>query len=153
VEAELRFGYAVRPGDRCADLGASPGSWTYVAVNRGARVVAVDRSALREDLMRHRLVEFQRGDAFRFRPRQPVDWLLCDVIAPAENTAELLVNWLRHAWCHRFIVTLKVKVSTQSSVLVKLKRDLAPLTSDLFLTRLCANKKEVSAFGAGMPLR
>jgi 23S rRNA (cytidine2498-2'-O)-methyltransferase len=153
VEAELRLGYAVRAGEQCVDLGASPGSWTYVAVNRGARVVAVDRSALREDLMRHRLVEFQRGDAFRFQPRQPVDWLLCDVIAPAENTAELLLNWLRHAWCRRFVVTLKVKDSTQSWVLAKLKRDLAPLTSELFLTRLCANKKEVSAFGVGLSLR
>ena len=31
------------------------------------------------------------------------------------------------------------------------KRELSPLTSEAFLTRLCANKKEVSVFGtAGM---
>jgi 23S rRNA C2498 (ribose-2'-O)-methylase RlmM len=39
VEAKLRLGRAIRAGETCVDLGASPGSWTYVAVTRGARVI------------------------------------------------------------------------------------------------------------------
>ena len=147
VEAELRLGSAIHRGETCVDLGASPGSWTYVAVNRGARVLAVDRSALREDLMRNRQVEFQRGNAFSFQPQNTVDWLFCDVLAPAEITANLLLKWLRQRWCRRFVVTLKIKDSPRDETLAKLKRELAPLTSEVFLTRLCANKKEVSAFG------
>ena len=59
-EAEARLGRRIAPGDRCVDLGASPGSWTYVAVTRGARVTAVDRSELRPDLMQSRQVRFHR---------------------------------------------------------------------------------------------
>ena len=147
VEAGLRLGRVIQAGETCVDLGASPGSWTYEAVNRGARVLAVDRAPLRADLMRHRQVEFQPGDAFRFQPPRPVDWLLCDVIAAPERTSALLVEWLRRGWCRQFVVTVKLKDTSVSDVLARLKRDLPPLTRDLFLTRLCANKKELCAFG------
>lgn len=148
IEAELRLGRRIAARDRCVDLGASPGSWTYVAARRGAEVTAVDRADLREDLMQQRNVRFQRGDAFRFEPPTPVDWLLCDVIASAERSAELLLNWLRKQWCQYFVVTLKVDDSGSSATLTELKRELPPLTSELRLLRLSANKKEVCAFGS-----
>jgi 23S rRNA (cytidine2498-2'-O)-methyltransferase len=148
VEAEQRLGRAIRPGETCVDLGASPGSWSYVAVNRGARVLAVDRSPLREDLMLSRQVQFQPGDAFRFEPRGSVDWLLCDVIAAPERSAELLLEWLRRGWCRHFVVTLKLKDTPGADVLTQLKRELPSLAQEFFLTRLCANKKEVCVFGS-----
>jgi 23S rRNA (cytidine2498-2'-O)-methyltransferase len=147
VEAELRLGYAIRSSETCVDLGASPGSWTYVAAGRGARVIAVDRSPLREDLMRNPQVQFEEGDAFRFRPHQPVDWLLCDVIAAPERTAELLLEWLRRGWCRNFVVTVKLKAGVGTDVVATLKRELPMLTEELFLTRLCANKREICVFG------
>ncbi len=147
VEAELRLGRRIAARDTCVDLGAAPGSWTYVAVGRGARVTAVDRADLREDLLQHRNVRFERGDAFRFEPESPVDWLLCDVIASAERSAERLLEWLRRKWCRHFVVTLKVDNAGSGAVLAGLKRELPDLTSELGLLRLCANKKEVCAFG------
>ncbi|HVJ20250.1 MAG TPA: SAM-dependent methyltransferase, partial [Polyangiaceae bacterium] len=108
VEAEARLGRRISAGETCVDLGAAPGSWTYVAVQRGARVTAVDRAELRADLAQHANVRFQRGDAFRYEPPKAVDWLLCDVIASAERSAELVLTWLRQRWCRRFVVTLKV---------------------------------------------
>lgn len=147
VEAEARLGRRIAARDTCVDLGAAPGSWTYLAALRGARVTAVDRSELRADLMQHRSVQFQRGDAFRYEPAQPVDWLLCDVIAAAERSADLLVHWLRSRWCRHFVVTLKVDDAGSSAVLSELKRQLPELTSELWLLRLSANKKEVCAFG------
>jgi 23S rRNA (cytidine2498-2'-O)-methyltransferase len=107
----------------------------------------VDRSTLREDLMGNKQVEFVPGDAFRFEPKQSVDWLLCDVLAAPERTAELLLLWLQRGWCRQFVVTLKLKDTPAVDLLARLKRELPPLTSELFLTRLCANKKEVCAFG------
>jgi 23S rRNA (cytidine2498-2'-O)-methyltransferase len=109
VEAQARLGRKVHPGESCVDLGASPGSWTYVAVNQGGRVLAIDRAPLRADLMRHPRVEYRQGDAFRFTPSGPVDWLLCDVIALPERSADLLLDWLRRGWCQHFVVTLKMK--------------------------------------------
>lgn len=147
VEAELRLGRRIAARDTCVDLGASPGSWTYVAARRGATVTAVDRADLRQDLMQHKNVRFQRGDAFRFAPEAAVDWLLCDVIASAERSAELLLHWLRRSWCQHFVITLKVDHGGSSAILAQLERELPPLTSELHLLRLCANKKEVCAFG------
>jgi 23S rRNA (cytidine2498-2'-O)-methyltransferase len=146
-EAELRLGRGIRAGESCVDLGAAPGSWTYAALGRGARVIAVDRSPLREDLLADPHVEFVPGDAFRFQPKQPVDWLLCDVLAAPERTAELILQWLQRGWCRNFVVTLKLKDTPGADVLARLKREMPALTSELFLTRLCANKKEVCVFG------
>lgn len=148
VEAEARLGRRILARETCVDLGASPGSWTYVAVQRGARVTAVDRSELRADLMEHPRVRFEQGDAFRFQPAAPVDWLLCDVIARAERSAELLSRWLRERWCRHFVVTLKLDDAGSEAVLAELKRTLPALSSELWLLRLSANKKEVCAFGA-----
>ncbi len=150
VEAELRLGRRIGAGEVCVDLGAAPGSWTYVAAGRGARVTAVDRSPLRGDLMNHPQVRFLEGDAFRFKPEKPVDWLLCDVIAAPAQTTELLLRWLERQWCRHFIVTLKLKDASGAEFLQRLKRDLPPLTQELFLTRLCANKKELCAFGSAL---
>jgi 23S rRNA (cytidine2498-2'-O)-methyltransferase len=148
VEAEHRLGRRIQPGETCVDLGAAPGSWTYVAVQRGARVTAVDRAMLRPDLMHHPQVTFQPGDAFRFTPGRPVDWLLCDVIATPDRSAGLLLEWLRRQWCRRFIVTLKTGDAASAEPLARLKSELPRLTSELFLARLCANKKELCVFGA-----
>jgi len=148
AEAELRLNRAIKPGETCVDLGAAPGSWTYWALRRGARVIAVDRAPLREDLHRHPNVRFQTGDAFSFRPANPVDWLLCDVIAPPVQSAKLLVEWVRQSWCRYFVVTLKMREAEGMAALDLVKRELEPPRCELFLTKLCSNKKEVCAFGA-----
>lgn len=147
VEAELRLGRRILAGETCVDLGASPGSWTYVALRRGAKVVAVDRSALRADLMQSKAVRFEQGDAFRFEPETPVDWLLCDVIAAAERSGALLERWLEAGWCKQFVVTLKLDDAGSAEVLSTLQRRLPVLAGELRLSRLCANKKEICVFG------
>ncbi len=151
LEAELRLGRKIASGETCVDLGAAPGSWSYIAAMRNAQVFAIDRSPLREDLMRNPLVHFRPGDAFRFEPQAQADWLLCDVIAPPQRTAELLKKWLRQKWCRRFIVTLKLQDDAALGVMDHLKRELPRLTTELFLCRLCANKKEACAFGVANP--
>lgn len=147
VEAEARMGRRIVARERCVDLGASPGSWTYVAARRGARVIAVDRAELRADLMSDRMVSFQRGDAFQFEPEQPVDWLICDVIAAAERSADLLLRWLERGWCRHFVVTIKLDSETSSAALARLRPALDTLAEEHWLLRLSANKREVCAFG------
>jgi 23S rRNA (cytidine2498-2'-O)-methyltransferase len=135
------------PGDVCVDLGASPGGWSYVALGRGARVTAVDRSPLREDLMRDPRLEFVKGDAFSFRPERPVDWLVCDVIAAPERSAAMLLEWLERSETRWFVVTLKLKGEADRAKLDGIRQDLARWADPLFLLRLNANKGEVTAFG------
>lgn len=147
TEALVRLGRGMGPGEHCVDLGASPGGWSHVALGRGARVTAVDRSPLRDDLMRDPRLEFIRGDAFSFRPDRPVDWLVCDVIAAPERSAAMLLEWLERSDTRWFVVTLKLKGEEDRARLAGVRRDLARLADPLFLLRLNANKGEVTAFG------
>jgi 23S rRNA (cytidine2498-2'-O)-methyltransferase len=148
VEAEQRLGRRIAPGETCVDLGASPGSWTYVALQRGARVMAVDRAPLDDDLMRNPALEFHRGDAFKFTPGTPVDWLLCDVIAAPEKSMDLLCDWVEHRRARHFVVTIKFKGHDDYPTLERLKEMLPRQCDEFFLTRLCANKNEACAFGS-----
>jgi 23S rRNA (cytidine2498-2'-O)-methyltransferase len=147
IEAELRLGRRIAAGESCVDLGASPGSWSYVALQRGARVLAVDRAPLREDLMRHPRLTFRQGDAFTFLTEAPVDWLLCDVIAAPQRGIDLVLDWIRNRRARRFIVTIKFKGHAEYSLLEQLKEALPPLCAEFYLTRLCANKNEACVFG------
>jgi 23S rRNA (cytidine2498-2'-O)-methyltransferase len=100
--------------------------------------------------MHNPLVRFEETDAFQFQPSGAVDWLLCDVIAPPDRTAALLLNWLHRGWCRRFVVTLKLKDDQGVAPLQRLKAELPVLTREFRLLRLNANKKEVTAFGVGL---
>jgi 23S rRNA (cytidine2498-2'-O)-methyltransferase len=147
VESEQRLGRQIERGQTCVDLGASPGSWSYVPIQRGASVIAIDRSELREDLMRNPRLHFQVADAFKYKPPQTVDWLVCDVIAAPQRSIDLLLEWLREKRMRNFIVTIKFKGHDEYPLLDILKREVPPLCTEFHLTRLCANKNEVCAFG------
>ncbi len=147
LEAEMRLGRKIAAGQSCVDLGSSPGSWAYIALQRGASVAAVDRSPLRDDLMRHPELTFVRGDAFRFEPLQSVDWLLCDVIAAPERSIELLRHWLDQRWCRQFCLTIKFRGQEEYHRLEPLKHWLATNAADFQLRRLTNNKNEVTALG------
>lgn len=146
-EAEAHSGLWIAKGETCVDLGASPGGWTWVAVERGARVVAVDRSPLRDDLMREPYVEFVRGDAFRHRPPKRVDWLLCDVIAFPQKTLELLRTWLVERLCRRFLVTIKFRGDDEHPLLEAFKTLLEAHAGPYLIRRLRANKNEATIIG------
>ena len=147
VEAEQRLGRFISKGQLCVDLGASPGSWSYVAINRGARVIAVDRAELRTDLMRNERLHFHCGDAFKFRTDARVDWLICDVIAAPQRSIDLLLEWLRERRMAAFVVSIKFIGTAEYPLVDQLKKEAAPLCAEFHLTRLSATKNEVCAFG------
>ncbi|MEQ9365372.1 MAG: SAM-dependent methyltransferase [Leptospirales bacterium] len=137
----------IQRGELCVDLGASPGGWSWLALKRGAHVVAVDRSPLREDLMRHPGLEFVQGDAFQYRPERTVDWLICDVIAFPGRTLELLADWIGGRRCRKFCVTVKFRGAEDYGVLAELKNMLNKAAGDFAIRRLGENKNEVTVFG------
>lgn len=147
VEALERFGRDIAKGETCVDLGASPGGWTYVAIERGAQVTAIDRSPLAAPLMATRRVTFVRGDAFRWLPSAPVDWLLSDVVAFPPRVIELLDQWLKGGWCRRFVVTIKFRGDEDYPLLEDLKRLLAVHTAWFRVQRMATNKNEATAYG------
>jgi 23S rRNA (cytidine2498-2'-O)-methyltransferase len=147
VEAELHLGRQIAKGEVCVDLGASPGSWSYVALQRGAQVTAIDRAELRDDLMQNPRLHFEVADAFKYKPTSVVDWLLCDVIAAPQRSIDLLLEWLSERQMRHFVVTIKFKGGDEYRVLDQLKQQAPPLCTQFGLKRLSANKNEVCAFG------
>jgi len=148
VEALKRLGRQPAAGESCVDLGASPGGWTYVALQHGARVTAVDRSPLREDLMRNPQLTFVKGDAFSYHPVATVDWLVCDVIAAPQRSAALLLDWLSRGDTRHFVVTLKLRGEEDPDFLNDLRQKLTALEVDWNMTHLNANKGEVCVYGS-----
>jgi 23S rRNA (cytidine2498-2'-O)-methyltransferase len=150
LEVQRRMGRQVEGAEACVDLGASPGGWTFVALDQGARVTAVDRVPLRDDLMAHPRLRFVRGDAFRFQPEATADWLLSDLIVAPERLVALSRRWLAAGWCRGLIVTLKFKGAVAFDVI----DDMAALLDTHFerwdLRHLLENKHEVTAWGFGV---
>jgi hypothetical protein len=107
-----------RPGETCVDLGAAPGSWTYAAARRGARVLAVDRAPLAPAVARLPGVTAVAGNAFTYEAPAPVDWLLSDVICEPARAISLVESWLPRA--RNLVVTVKFKGRDQYGALAAL---------------------------------
>ena len=98
----------LRPGMRAADLGAAPGGWTWVLAREGLHVTAIDNGPLRQSLMDSDQVAHLREDGFSWHPREPLDWMVCDMVEQPVRVASRMATWLREGWCQRTIFNLKL---------------------------------------------
>jgi 23S rRNA (cytidine2498-2'-O)-methyltransferase len=98
----------LRPGLRAVDLGSAPGGWTWQLAQRGLRVTAVDNGALKGDVASDPLVTHVRDDGLRWRPRRPVDWLVCDIVLQPKRIAALVAGWMADGAARRAIFNLKL---------------------------------------------
>ncbi|WP_047393729.1 MULTISPECIES: 23S rRNA (cytidine(2498)-2'-O)-methyltransferase RlmM [Chitinibacter] len=103
-EPERKF----REGMTGVDLGAAPGGWTYQLVMRGLKVFAVDNGPMKGSMERHHQVKHIRDDGFKFRPKNPVEWLVCDMVEQPIRVAELIAKWLASGMARRTIFNLKL---------------------------------------------
>ncbi len=96
---------------KCFEAGACPGGWTYVLVNLGSKVFAVDRSELDSSLMKNPLVEFLAHDAFTLKPQElgEFDWVFSDVICYPERLLEWIKTWLESGKTKKMICTIKMQ--------------------------------------------
>lgn len=99
------------PESRCFEAGACPGGWTWVLVNLGSKVYAVDRAELAPSLMTNPLVTFQAHDAFTLKPEDigKCDWVFSDVICYPERLLEWVKVWLDSGLTKNMICTIKMQ--------------------------------------------
>ena len=107
-EAFAWLGQAPEPGDNCVDLGAAPGGWLSVVLERRARVLAVDPARLSPTLLKRRGLFHAQQSAFQFTPDEAVDWLLCDMAWRPLEVAALLAKWGRRRWARFLIANIKL---------------------------------------------
>jgi 23S rRNA (cytidine2498-2'-O)-methyltransferase len=110
AEAMLEFmpGRRFEPGAAAVDLGASPGGWTWQLVQRGFMVTAVDNGPMDAALLDSGQVKHRRDDGFHYRPADPVEWMVCDMVESPSRIARLVARWLAEGWCRESIFNLKL---------------------------------------------
>jgi 23S rRNA (cytidine2498-2'-O)-methyltransferase len=103
-----------KPGELCVDLGASPGGWTWVLAQLGARVLSVDKAPLDERVAGLAGIEYRCGSAFALDPctAGSVDWLFCDVVCYPKRLLALVQKWLAAGSVRRFVCTIKFQGAT-----------------------------------------
>jgi 23S rRNA (cytidine2498-2'-O)-methyltransferase len=136
------------PGQWCVDLGGAPGGWTYTALRRGARVIAVDRAPLAPPVAGHRGLTMLEGNAFTYEPpapRVPLDWLLSDVICEPARALTQLRRWLENRWCRRLVMTIKFKGHAGYGMLAEVRATLEAAGAARWrIKHLHHNKNEVT---------
>lgn len=118
-EAFTRAGVVPRPGDRCVDLGSSPGGWTWALEQLGARVVSVDKAPIDERLMKLTRVRYVQDSAFAIDPATMghVRWMVSDVICYPERSVKLVERWIAVHPNAGFVITIKFQGDTDMTPL------------------------------------
>jgi 23S rRNA (cytidine2498-2'-O)-methyltransferase len=121
----------LKPRMTAVDLGAAPGGWTWQLVQRGLKVTAVDNGPLKGAAAAHPDIHHLRQDGFRFRPRRPVDWLVCDMVEQPQRVAALMAEWFIGGFTSNAVFNLKLPM----------KKRVDALHGALDLLRTALNKK------------
>ena len=96
------------PGMLAVDLGAAPGGWTWQMVNRHMKVVAVDNGPMDRRLMDSGQVEHIEADGYMFKPKVPVQWMVCDIVDKPARVQAMMERWLVRRWCREAVFNLKL---------------------------------------------
>ena len=109
------------PGERCLEIGASPGGWTWVLGTLGAQVLALDRAPLAANVARLSNVEARLGNGFAATPDRigPVEWLFSDVICYPDKLYDYVRLWLDSGRCRKFVCTLKFQGAEQYAAIAR----------------------------------
>ncbi|GAA3404606.1 SAM-dependent methyltransferase [Paenibacillus hodogayensis] len=95
LEAEYAFGLDLSGFRKALDIGAAPGGWTSLLLERGAEVTAVDPAVLHPELLTHpRLTHLKRNAGDVQFPPDTFDLLVCDMSWSPKQMIKLLLPLL-----------------------------------------------------------
>lgn len=140
-DAFTTLGVRPGPGELCLDLGASPGGWSWVLHETGARVIAVDKAPLDPRIAALPRLQSRQESAFGLDPAsvEPVDWLCSDIVCYPTRLLTLVRRWLDSGRARRFVCTLKFQGETDHAT----AREFAAIPGSRLL-HLFHNKHELT---------
>jgi 23S rRNA (cytidine2498-2'-O)-methyltransferase len=148
TEAERRRD--LKPGMFAVDLGAAPGGWSWLLARQGLRVIAVDNGRIAPAVMATGMVEHRREDGFDFRPRNKVDWMVCDIVEQPSRVAQRMSQWFANAWCRHAVFNLKLPMKQRYEAVAQarviIERALPGRKFDLQFRQLYHDREEVTGF-------
>lgn len=142
----------LKPGMSAVDLGAAPGGWTWQLVQRSLRVTAIDNGPMDAALLQSALVTHVREDGFRYAPKKPVDWMVCDMVEQPRRVATLIGQWLAERWCRYTVFNLKLPMKKRYDETVlcldSIRERLAAQgrTCDIRAKQLYHDREEITVF-------
>nr|WP_202113166.1 SAM-dependent methyltransferase [Paenibacillus sp. MMS18-CY102] len=148
VEAERAFGLDYTQYREALDIGAAPGGWTSLLLERGVSVTAIDPAALHPSIVRHPKLTYLKRNAseVKFKPNS-FDLLVCDMSWSPMQMVKLVME-LTDALTHGAtgIVTIKLM---HKKPLQTIRDVIAKLESDFIVHRakqLFHNREEITLF-------
>jgi 23S rRNA (cytidine2498-2'-O)-methyltransferase len=125
AEAFAWLGMAPGAGERCVDLGAAPGGWSWLLLEHKARVTAVDPARMDPKLMKNPRLSHVQGSAFDYAPDEPVDWLFCDMAWRPLEVAQMLGRWARRRQTRMLVANFKLPMKRKREMVERLRGLLA----------------------------
>ncbi|MFK7695338.1 SAM-dependent methyltransferase [Paenibacillus sp. HJGM_3] len=148
LEAEQEFGLDLAAFSNGLDIGAAPGGWTSLLLERGLRVTAIDPGDMHPSLVKHPKLTIYRRNARDVQfPPQSFDLLVCDMSWSPLQMAKLLIPLLDALRTGgTAIVTLKLMHGKPFQTVKDTSRTLAPYLELVRAKQLFHNRDEVTLF-------
>lgn len=137
-------------GMSAVDLGAAPGGWSWQLVQRGMLVTAIDNGPMENKLMQSGMVEHFKTDAFTYRPKKAIDWLVCDMAERPSLVSKLIGKWFTREDCRNAIFNLKLPMKkryqevTQCLELIDQQLDEANIAHQIQAKHLYHDREEIT---------
>ncbi len=140
-ESLTRSGIHPIAGDTCLEVGASPGSWTWVLQSLGANVIAVDRAPLAPAISSLPRVNFMKKDAFSITPEDfpELDWIFSDLICYPQKLLTWVKQWIDTGAEINCICTLKFQGEVEPGIIEEFKK-----IEESHIVHLFHNKHELT---------
>jgi 23S rRNA (cytidine2498-2'-O)-methyltransferase len=122
AEAFAWLGIAPGSGELCVDLGAAPGGWSWLLLEKRARVIAVDPARMDPKLMQNSRLRHVQGSAFEYTPEEPVDWLFCDMAWRPLEVAQMLGRWARRRQTRLLVANFKLPMKRKVEMVQRLRQ-------------------------------
>lgn len=146
LEAERAFEFPLDQFSNALDLGAAPGGWTSVLLERGLKVTAVDTAEMDPSLERHpRLRHMRKNTADITFPPGSFDLLVCDMSWDPHRTCRLVSNLAPSLTAGGSgIITLKLMYRKPFQSIQDLVEDYSELFDIRKVKQLFHNREEVT---------
>ncbi|MGF7030623.1 23S rRNA (cytidine2498-2'-O)-methyltransferase [Paenibacillus mucilaginosus] len=148
LEAEAAFGLDLSAYRSALDIGAAPGGWTSLLLERGLEVTAVDPAKLDASLLRHPRLTYlpKKADQVKFGEGS-FDLLVCDMSWSHRQMARL-VNGLLYSLQSggTAIITVKLMHRKAFQTIREVVEDLSPQLDLQRAKQLFHNREELTLF-------
>ena len=136
-------------GGLALDLGASPGGWSRILLQKGYRVTAVDRAPLDNEIQSDKKLKFVKRDAMHFRDDpEKYDIITNDInrdpVQSAQVMAAISTSLKKNA---PFVMTIKLPGKSFEKILKKVSKRLDGVYDIHNVRQLFHNREEVTIWG------